>query len=68
MRNFEFNNNKNDLHHDKEHKKLHIRHLNRFLFLKWFSSYTMSNTHFKASTQFLLRDFGSIFAFKTKIT
>ena len=46
IRNFEFNNNKNDLHHDKELKKLHIRHLNRFLFLKWFSSYTMSNTYF----------------------
>ena len=32
IRNFEFNNNKNDLHHDKEHKKLHIRHLSRFFY------------------------------------
>ena len=24
IRNFEFNNNKNDLHHDKDHKKLHM--------------------------------------------
>ena len=39
-----------------------------FLFLKWFSSYTLSNTHFQARAQFLLRDFGSIFTFKTKIT
>ena len=30
IRNFEFNNNKNDLHHEKGHKKLHIRHLNSF--------------------------------------
>ena len=31
IRNVEFNNyNKNDLHHEKEHKKLHMRHLNSF--------------------------------------
>ena len=30
IRNFEFNNNENDLHHEKEHKKLHLRHLNSF--------------------------------------
>ena len=30
IRNFEFIKNKNDLHHDKEHKKLHVRHFNRF--------------------------------------
>ena len=32
IRNFEFNNNKNDLHHEKEHKNLHIRHLNSFFY------------------------------------
>ena len=30
IRNFEFNNDKNVLYHEKEHKKLHIRHLNSF--------------------------------------
>ena len=34
IRNFEFNNNKNDLHHEKEHKKLHITHLNSFSILR----------------------------------
>ena len=34
IRNFEFNNNKNDLHHEKEHTKLHIRHLNSFFNLR----------------------------------
>ena len=33
IRNFEFNNIKNDLHHEKEHKKLHITHLNSFSIL-----------------------------------
>ena len=33
-RNFEFNNNKNDLHHEKEHKKLHTGHLNSFFILR----------------------------------
>ena len=32
IRNFELNNNKNDLHHGKKHKKLHIRHLNIFFY------------------------------------
>ena len=30
---FQFNDNKNDLHHEKEHKKLHITHLNSFFFI-----------------------------------
>ena len=35
IQNFEFNNNKNDLHHEKEHKKLHIGQLNSFSFFEF---------------------------------
>ena len=52
-----FNDNKNDWHHQKKHKKLHVRFLNSFFYF--------SNP---ASTQFLLCNFGSIFTYKTKIT
>jgi hypothetical protein len=68
MWNFVFNYNKNDTHHQKAYKNLHIRHLNSFLYLKLFSSYTLSKTRFRPSTQSLLRHFGPIFTFKTAIT
>ena len=34
IRNFEFNIDKIDLHQEKEHKKLHIRHLSSFFILR----------------------------------
>jgi hypothetical protein len=54
MWNFVFNYNKNDLYHQKAYKNLHIRYLNSFLYLKLFSSYTLSKTRFWPSIQSLL--------------
>ena len=42
MGNFVFNNNQNDLYHQKEHKKPDIGPLNSFLFFEKYSSYTLS--------------------------
>ena len=61
-----FNDNKNDLHHQKELKKLHFRLLNSF-FLNSFRVCVVKH-HFKVSIQFLLRNFGPILTYKTKIT
>ena len=49
--------------------KKYMRHLNHFfLFLEWFELLRCQTPIFEASAQFLLRDFGSIFTFKTKLT
>jgi hypothetical protein len=67
---FVFNCNKNDLDHQKAYQNLYIDQTFKqfFLYLKFFSSFSLSKTRFSLSTQSLLRHFGSIFIFKTAIT